>query len=784
MQLYVDAIFQPGLVVMVYENGMDTDAYSRNLGNNISRLKSMFQANNDMDNKENRGRSRSSTRETTSHQVATTTGHGYRMNEHSPDTKRKRPDTLETNKNHGNVHKSRSISADRDLGHTVSVNPAAMDPQKLYETTNHVQRFQYTRAIFAKMEAENKDKNRQYSRSVSPGVGGRGRGFSPSPVQSPGSQDSSPGGYRGYKSRSASEPNRAHIDSALSGERRPGVVSHYGPQKPRRTSLDNMSPEGYDGENKYGHMGSSRNNSQRESLKSRSESDIFAENHLNRGEGDEGDKEVVDENQPSPQMLIQQFESKKSPTQQSSYSWHSSTTSSNTKPSTGLQKQELTGASDTGSFPDAGNSQTVTTTDKTSNTTSSLYKPLSNSGSSSSSTSQYKTSYSSSAYGRDSNIGLGKGSSSTKTGITAVAKKNSGNRSDYINKFTPDTDEDDDAINRLDALSSWRLRRQKEKEDKAVMETSTSSVTSTSSMHSNSGAVLLPKRRPRDEKRLSKEDIEASLKEADSYWQQVNDGSSTMSPSRHMTDSMNSSGSGEEMARSEINHEFTIESPASPGGESSDFSPSNNTASSWAAKYSISSNHSYSNSSNKSSISDAGELTSPTFLPRTDTLEKALSDVEKKSSVSSDSGKPPLPPYPSSSVFLKDSTESPMLNNSKPQQSTSLHNGHLSEIDTYTPANAGEINLISGSQQSTVAPPSLPTKAPPYTPKPSFFSSRGEDKMAEDYRGDEFSENMKVEEEREEDPEINLDEGADYVEFDRPVKKPPPFPEPSSPKYG
>lgn len=75
--------------------------------------------------------------------------------------------------------------------------------------------------------------------------------------------------------------------------------------------------------------------------------------------------------------------------------------------------------------------------------------------------------------------------------------------------------------------------------------------------------VLLPKRRSRDEKSLSKEDIEASLNEADSYWRRTYGESLHDGMEAKMSESTYSSGSGEEMARSDSNHELTS-APLSP----------------------------------------------------------------------------------------------------------------------------------------------------------------------------------------------------------------------------
>lgn len=76
--------------------------------------------------------------------------------------------------------------------------------------------------------------------------------------------------------------------------------------------------------------------------------------------------------------------------------------------------------------------------------------------------------------------------------------------------------------------------------------------------------VLLPKRRSRDEKSLSKEDIEASLNEADSYWRRTYGESLHDGMESKMSESTYSSGSGEEMARSDSNHELTSAPHLSP----------------------------------------------------------------------------------------------------------------------------------------------------------------------------------------------------------------------------
>lgn len=83
--------------------------------------------------------------------------------------------------------------------------------------------------------------------------------------------------------------------------------------------------------------------------------------------------------------------------------------------------------------------------------------------------------------------------------------------------------------------------------------------------------VLLPKRRSRDEKSLSKEDIEASLNEADSYWRRTYGESLHEGMESKMSESTYSSGSGEEMARSDSSHDLSaapLSSPLSEAGGS------------------------------------------------------------------------------------------------------------------------------------------------------------------------------------------------------------------------
>ena len=77
------------------------------------------------------------------------------------------------------------------------------------------------------------------------------------------------------------------------------------------------------------------------------------------------------------------------------------------------------------------------------------------------------------------------------------------------------------------------------------------------------GGVLLPKRRSRDENSLFKDDLEATLSEADDYWKRINAEEMCDGPDVKMSESTYSSGSGEEMARSDSNHDLSAP-PLSP----------------------------------------------------------------------------------------------------------------------------------------------------------------------------------------------------------------------------
>ena len=126
---------------------------------------------------------------------------GRYSNDRSPDIKRKR----------SNAEYAADAQRQAKQRSPELIDPNTLDPQDLFATTNHVQRVQYTRSLFAKMEQQNMAADvRRASRSKSPASSVGQRTVSPSPARSP-SYDRphlmSPEPPE-YKSRTQSESNR------------------------------------------------------------------------------------------------------------------------------------------------------------------------------------------------------------------------------------------------------------------------------------------------------------------------------------------------------------------------------------------------------------------------------------------------------------------------------------------------------------------------------------------------------------------------------------------------
>ena len=118
-----------------------------------------------------------------------------------------------------------------------------------------------------------------------------------------------------------------------------------------------------------------------------------------------------------------------------------------------------------------------------------------------------------------------------------------------------------------DKVERWRNRYNRDKHQ-AQSNSSAASASASASVDGLGGGsgALLWKRRSQDESGISKEEIEASLADADKYFSGLRGhGETSEVLDSRMTDSTYSSGSGEEMARSESGHDLTTpDSPTTP----------------------------------------------------------------------------------------------------------------------------------------------------------------------------------------------------------------------------
>lgn len=164
----------------------------RSRANNVSRIKNMFQDSRPEDNR---------------YGYSNRNNFGHGDQNMSPEIKRKRDELIiSTNRK----------NSDTNVPKTLDTN--LVDPQKFFENTSHVQRFQFTRAIFAKMEQQTKQEQKkswQHQRKLSPGRGRAQSPTSPTPQGAPQErgrkmthpQPSNKGmDFRSQRSRSTSDP--------------------------------------------------------------------------------------------------------------------------------------------------------------------------------------------------------------------------------------------------------------------------------------------------------------------------------------------------------------------------------------------------------------------------------------------------------------------------------------------------------------------------------------------------------------------------------------------------
>ena len=779
--------------------------------------------------------------------------------ERSPDIKRKRPDSLDASNQNAAAaaHKLRSQSASATRApvqrqaevnrnraapaHGKSMESLPTDGADLYETTNHVQRFRRTRAIFAQMEKQNQQPNasssvspvgrsRVGSRSVSPG---RNRGLSPANSPRPyghhdGGRQLSPSSPR---SRSESASAAAQVfDYSLSATRNRSGNSRYEtiPGKYRSGSVENLiqaphEPPGYTSHAAY-RSNELANKSSSAALKSRSETDLLRDYSDTEVFGGHVSSSQFDRGEPPPPSRTH---SASSSAGASHITQHSMQQTSSAKPShyggdSVAATQSPTHDMFASKLQSSSASSAITSHDKlnasdggrssrqtTSGFMSSLYaKPYSsptqnqtagitssasfrpsmtssqpshevttdisqsnsvNATSSSAVASSSRDSYQSTkstapksaapatgGYGRSSNYGRagGRGAASPTSGAVDAHRR----AREYIPKFKPDHDDDAEAMSRMDSIYSWRSRRNRDKassqsENDDPMSSSQNSDVMSSSMTSTTSGALLPRRRARDDG-ISKEDIEASLHEADAYWSgEQNEGLPSAGGTgllvdkfgrpTHLTDSVHSSGSGEEMARSDSNHDIVLdESPTSPIITSSVSKPQYNyanspsfssslgnnqntdrdsgdvSAPSWTSKYAIPStkrNHSQGLNNNNQAINktDAndvieslGDAPSSPGIHRVDTLETELSH------------KPPLPSYPSSSVTKHVASQQHGYQRDRREQFES--SGFENSMDD---DDSGEI-VLDGDNDVDYEVPAVRSPPPMAKPPPPFPESK------------------------------------------------------------
>ena len=481
---------------------------------NVSRIKSMFQ--NDLDPKlqeDNR--------------IAYNRNLGIGSSR-SPEIKRKRADlVIDTNKqNSVGLNKKNS-----DVPSTLDTN--LVDPQKFFESTSHVQRFQFTRAIFAQMEQKTKEEQKKAPvRKLSPN---RIRAVSPT---SPNSRStakldhnrklthplagSSLDNLTKHNHRSTSDPSRFDDNREQERLSRPNI-----PNKPdylrtrstdsykRAESLDRLDND-YTRRHHNDDAGVQNRNldSQRNSM-SRSDSDLTREFSTEQRDNEEAHV--------STRYLRQRYEDNETGRSRSVPRSNRFTQQKDSAEIASVGSAHSSYMSDSG-FLNSGISDSHSALSHRSTSPNGAH-PM------------HTTEH---AYSRQNKQEDANNHERTK--------RLSGEESSFAGRNRRlSQDEIKIAEQDHERLAHWR--RRVNKPDPA------------------SSGVLLHKRRSREEKGLSKEEIEQSLNQADTYWQgkfgHLPETSEAVDQTNTMTDSTYSSGSGEEMARSESGHNLNS-GPTSP----------------------------------------------------------------------------------------------------------------------------------------------------------------------------------------------------------------------------
>ncbi len=497
---------------------------------NVSRIKSMFQ--NDLDPKQQED-----------NRIAYNRNLGF-GGTRSPEVKRKRGDLIiDANKPSG-VNK-------KDVPSTLDTN--LVDPQKFFETTSHVQRFQFTRAIFAQMEQKTKEEQhskRGGGRKVSPN---RYRAVSPtspkarSPVRHehnrkmthpPASgvdnvrkqrSTSDPNHLDDNRGRTTSKPNIPNKPEYLRGSRTGSSTDSYGK---RAGSVDRLDNDFSRRQHQRDDAGIQNRNldSQRNSM-SRSDSDLTREFSTEQRDNDSEDDGHV-----SARLLRQRYED------------HDSSVRSRSSSQDARSNRFGRGLPDKGHGDDVFSSHpSLPSETSTKDALNSRVRVGSADNTHSSFSSDHSYHRPNRQISQDS--ASSDNSKPDDSGSLAGHKHTSREETTLSGRYRRlSQDEIKNAEKDHERLASWRKRVNKP--DPA------------------SSGVLLHKRRSREEQGLSKDEIAASLESAESYWSgkfaHLPETSEAVDQTNTMTDSTYSSGSGEEMARSESGHNLVASGPTSP----------------------------------------------------------------------------------------------------------------------------------------------------------------------------------------------------------------------------
>ncbi len=566
--------------------------YEENFGTNVSRLKNRFQT--ELENRIEQDRN--AYNRSNSYMGSST---------RSPEMKRKKSDPM-TDVTHV---QNRAVVPEITPANN---DPTMADPQKFFESTSHVQRFKYTRAIFAKMEQQNQveqERKKQYHRRVSPS---QTRGVSPTSPTS-----TSP-------DRRALSPSRPEIPP------KPAQISHMTDVRKSRIEYHRQTSGDYNNSSEPDTIGRRSSSQDRYGPKPPS----FAQgrqfdNSVSRSESDLTRDEPEEHH--SARWLKNRFEeeARKQTTYVAPQRPNRFIKNENREPVTAV-RTDINHAGPVRKYS-AGSP------DRTSRTSPEDARPM-------------------------------------------VHRRTSG--SDEI-PGTSRAEPHPAVENKEDNVPSWR-RNKTNRIDWNDNKTS---------------GVLLPKRRSREEKTLpTKAEIEASLSEADSYWHKNygNDLPETMDSSK-MTDSTYSSGSGEEMARSDSSHELSGESPTSP--TTTEVPPSEVPRRDWVNKY-----NAKRRSRNSDDFEDKVAEINKRNSRNSDNFEEKVVDITQQiTSTSTDSSDGSLSRSSSEASMKRNSVleNVPQPTSILPSYSDSITHGYTAEPDTL-PSYDASVSRVYSSDDSNL----------------------------------------------------------------------------------